>query len=223
MNKSLKVVLVTIVAAMIMLLLSGGAIIASAEEVIISEPLVTEIDDGEDESTGETVPSETPSGETEEEQPTEIEELAANFVGWLKSTFGEDYEYYYNKIIEAWGSIENYLTQFGEEKLPEQYQSGWQEFISFLDEYAVVWAPVLAIAAVIIIFIIGKMKFTAAIDKAVDRRTAALGNEMNKQSKAQTAVMHGIKARCGNNAKFADTLKELSPLPRTRRPKWSCR
>lgn len=209
MNKSLKVVLVTIVAAMIMLLLTGGAIIASAEKVVIAEPPVTEIDDGEGESTGETVLPETPSGETEEEQPTEIEELAANFVGWLKSTFGEDYEYYYNQIIEAWGSIENYLTQFGEEKLPEQYQSGWQEFISFLDEYAVVWAPILAIAAVIIIFIIGKKKFTAAIDKAVDRRTAALGNEMNKQSKAQTAVMHGIKALCGNNAKFADTVKEL--------------
>lgn len=188
MSKRIKIILIMLLAATLVFFTAGGIMFASAEEV--------------------TVPPEQEEVTDDEETGT-IEDVAADFVGWLKDTFGEDYEKYYNNIITNWGSIEEYLLQFGEENIPEQYQTGWQNFVKALGENAPFWAPILAVAIVIIVYLIGKKRFTAIIQKAVDGKTAAMGQELNKQSKALTSVIHSQKAMLGNNAKFADTVKDL--------------
>lgn len=183
--KKIKACCAIILSVMIICLISGGAIIASAAE-----------------------PSEPPAQTETVQDEKEIEQLAADFVNWLKATFGEDYEEYYNSIIDHWGSIEEYLMQFGE-GLPEQYRTGWQKFVGWLGEYAPVWAPILAVALVIIVYIIGKKRFEAIVKKAVDSKTSALGEELNKQSKAQAATARAIRALLGNGEKFATNAKEL--------------
>lgn len=188
MSKRIKIILIMLLAATLVFFTAGGIMFASAEEV--------------------TVPPEQEEVTDDEETGT-IEDVAADFVGWLKDTFGEDYEKYYNNIITNWGSIEEYLLQFGQENIPEQYQTGWQNFVKALGENAPFWAPILAVAIVIIVYLIGKKSFTAIIQKAVDGKTAAMGQELNKQSKALTSVIHSQKAMLGGNAKFADTVKDL--------------
>lgn len=188
MSKRIKIILIMLLAATLVFFTAGGIMFASAEEV--------------------TVPPEQEEVTDDEETGT-IEDVAADFVGWLKDTFGEDYEKYYNNIITNWGSIEEYLLQFGQENIPEQYQTGWQNFVKALGENAPFWAPILAVAIVIIVYLIGKKRFTAIIQKAVDGKTAAMGKELNKQSKALTSVIHSQKAMLGNNAKFADIVKDL--------------
>ena len=186
MTKRIKLIFITILAAILVFFTAGGALIASAEEV----------------------PETTPTEETDGDS-SDIEQLAADFVSWLKDTFGEDYEKYYNNIITNWGSIEEYLLQFGEENLPEQYQTGWQKFVGWLGEYSAIWAPILAVAIVVIVYIIGKKRFEAIVKKAVDSKTSALGAELNKQSKAQAAGNRAIRALLGTNEKFAENVKEL--------------
>lgn len=195
MSKRLKIILIMLLAATLVFFTAGGIMLVSAEEVTVPP---------EQEETAE--PEDT---ETDSESAGTIEDVAADFVGWLKDTFGEDYEKYYNNIITNWGSIEEYLLQFGQENIPEQYQTGWQNFVKALGENAPFWAPILAVAIVIIVYLIGKKRFTAIIQKAVDGKTAAMGKELNKQSKALTSVIHSQKAMLGNNAKFADTIKDL--------------
>lgn len=202
MNYKIKVVFITIIAAMLVFFISGGVMIASAEEV--SDPAAqTEVTD--DVQDGEP-PAEIPE---EPETPQTDEEIGADFVEWLKATFGSDYEYYYNLIIEHWGSIEDYLTQFGEENLPEGFNAGLQKVLDWLDEYVAIWAPVLAIVVIVAYYLIKKRSTRKTIEKVVDSKMTVLSDELNKQSKAIMAIGHGQTALLGKNARFADTVKEI--------------
>ncbi len=66
-----------------------------------------------------------PPVQTEETEAPEngIDGVAVQFVEYLKSRYGAEYELYYNAIIEQWGSIEGYLLAFGD-KLPEEHKTG---------------------------------------------------------------------------------------------------
>ena len=221
MNSKLKLFFITVIAVMFVFLICGGTLIASAETEPTENPATAETDGAEngEEENDELAPPADLSGEPEEdshatppaetEEDTEIENVAANFVEWLKATFGADYEYYYNQIIDNWGSIENYLLQFGEENIPEEYQTGWNEFVAWLGEYSAVWAPVFAVAIVILVYIIGKKRLESIMKKVVDSKISAVGTEMNKQSKALTSIIRSQKAMFGTNEKFADNVKEL--------------
>lgn len=202
MNYKIKVVFITIIAAMLVFFISGGVMIASAEEV--GDPAAqTEVtDDAQD---GEP-PAEIPE---EPETPQTDEEIGADFVEWLKATFGSDYEYYYNQIIEHWGSIEDYLTQFGEENLPEGFNAGLQKVLDWLDKYVAIWAPVLAIVVIVAYYLIKKRSTRKTIEKVVDSKMTVLSDELNKQSKAIMAIGRGQTALLGKNARFADTVKEI--------------
>lgn len=202
MNYKIKVVFITIIAAMLVFFISGGVMIASAEEVSDPAAQTETTDDAQD---GET-PAEIPE---EPETPQTDEEIGADFVEWLKATFGSDYEYYYNLIIEHWGSIEDYLTQFGEENLPEGFNAGLQKVLDWLDEYVAIWAPVLAIVVIVAYYLIKKRSTRKTIEKVVDSKMTVLSDELNKQSKAIMAIGRGQTALLGKNARFADTVKEI--------------
>ena len=187
-----------------------------AEEVDEPETEPTEDDESETEPTEDDEPETEPTEEVDEsetgtvvEDETTIEEVAASFVEYLKSIFGNDYTTYYNAIIDNWGTIEEYLLSFGESVLSEQYQTGWQEFVSWLGEYSPVWAPILAITVVVIAYLIGKRRLKKILQEVVDAKIAVVGDELNKQDKATTTILHSVSALLGTNKKFADNVKEI--------------
>lgn len=137
-----------------------------------------------------------------------IENVADGFINYLKERYGDEYDYYYGKIIDNWGSVEAYLLSFGE-KLPEEHRTGWQKFVGWLDEYASVWAPALAVAVIIIVALIGKKQFNALVDRMVNAKLRPIVNELNVQSKAMVTIMHSQKALLGNGERFAGNVNEL--------------
>lgn len=146
---------------------------------------------------------------------TEITDVAEQFKNYLKDKYGSEYDYYYSAIIQQWGSIESYLLAFGN-KLPEEAQSGWDKFVGWLREYAVIWVPILAVIAVIVAVILGKSKIkklkewlAELVKKFVNKRFTAIENELNLQSKAIAATLHSQKALLGSSEKYADNVKEL--------------
>lgn len=143
--------------------------------------------------------------------PTEtnsIEEISDGFVNYLKERYGEDYQYYYNKIIENWGSVEAYLLSFGE-KLPEEHRNAWQKFVGWLSEYSSVWAPAFAVIALIIAVAIGKKQLKRIVRDCVDKKVAPIISEMNKQSKGIAAISVGTKALLPKSDKFTESAEQL--------------
>lgn len=213
-----KTALAIIITAMLVFFVSGGALFASAEETVTEPPAqgATEPEAPETDTDGEIIDDvETPATEPTEgaentdESADNIENIAADFVAWLKENLGAEYETYYNKIIENWGSIEAYLLQFGEENIPEEYQGGWKNFVSIMGEYAWLWGSVLAVIVVIVVWFKGKKWLKKLITELVNKRVTGMETEINKQSKAQIATMHSVKALLGTNEKFDDNVKEL--------------
>ena len=139
---------------------------------------------------------------------SDFEQIAEQFTEYLKDKYGADYELYYNQIIERWGSVEAYLLSLGD-KLPEEYQSGWDKFIGWLGEYSVLWAPALAVLIVILVAVIGKKKFDKLLERIVNAKLSPIVHELNLQSNATVAVIHAQEALLGNNERFADQVKEL--------------
>lgn len=144
-----------------------------------------------------------------------LDGLVAGFTEYLKDRYGEDYGFYYNRIIDQWGSIEGYLLAFGD-KLPKEQRTGWDKFVGWLNEYAPVWATVLAVIAVITVAAVVKVKLkklkswlTKLIEKLVDKRIEPIENELNAQSKANIALIKSQKALLGNNARFANEVAAL--------------
>lgn len=142
-----------------------------------------------------------------------LEGLAEKFTAYLKDKYGADYEYYYNRIIEQWGSVEGYLLSFGN-KLPEEYQSGWDRFVGWLGDYAPVWAVPLAIMFVIIVAVVGKKTFNKIVEKVVNAKVNPIVDELNKQSAALITIMHAQKALLPKNEQFTNTSSELEESER---------
>lgn len=143
--------------------------------------------------------------------PTEsagIEEISDGFVDYLKGRYGDDYQYYYDKIIENWGSVEAYLLSFGE-RLPDEHKTAWQYFVGWLSDYSSVWAPAFAVIALIIAAVIGKKQFEKIVKECVDKKVAPIISEMNKQSKGIAAISSGTKALLPKSEKFAESAEQL--------------
>lgn len=149
-----------------------------------------------------------PVEDNESTEKSDLAIAAEKFVEYLKDKYGEDYDYYYNKIIEEWGSIEGYLLAFGD-KLPEEHQSGWEAFVHWLGEYSVIWAPTLAVAIIIIISLRGKRYFDKLIEKIVDVKLKPVVKELNLQSNALTKMLGAQRVLLGNCDKFSEEAKEL--------------
>ena len=140
-----------------------------------------------------------------------LEAAAESFLQYLKDKYGEDYEFYYNQIIEHWGSVEVYLLSLGE-KLPEEYKSGWDKFVGWLDEYSVIWAPALAVAFVVVAAVIGKKQFNKIFEKVVNAKLEPINKELNLQSNATAALMRAQRAFLGNNKTLLENNGGLSGL-----------
>lgn len=175
---------------------AGGALVAFADTA-----------DGVPETSQETVGPDISSDETS------LDAFVEQFKQRLKDKYGADYEYYYNEIIEQWGSVEAYLLALGE-KLPEEYKTGWDKFVGWLDEYSVLWAPALAVCIVILVAVTGKKQFNKIVEKIVNGKLSPIVSELNLQSGATLSIMHAQKALLGNGEKFAENVKELEESER---------
>lgn len=144
---------------------------------------------------------------------THLTALTAQFIEYLKAQYGADYEFYYNNIIEQWGSIEAYLLSFGE-KLPEEHRSGWQKFVGWLTEYSPVWAPVFAVILVIFGGVIGKKQLNKLVERLVNSKLSPLVRELNLQSNATVAMLNAQKALLGGNERFTETVAEIDKAER---------
>lgn len=156
----------------------------------------------------ETVPPDTVAEEPlEPTDGSETENLVDRFIANLKDKYGDDYEYYLNAILEQWGSVEVYLLSLTD-NLPDELQTGYADFIGWLGEYASIWAPCLAVALVIIGFIVGKKALNTILNRIVEARIKPIQEELNKQSEAQAAQLKATRALLGTNEKFAEERKE---------------
>lgn len=162
-----------------------------------------------DEGTQET-PAEgelTADGETD---GNGLKSLVDGFLAQLKAKYGDDYETYYNAILEKWGSVEEYLLSLAEES-PDTAESGWTAFVKWLGEYAPIWGSILAIAVVIIVIVLGKK----ALNKIAGWVTGTGGkfkivfNSINKMYKADVAEMKALVKLLGENERFAEERKAL--------------
>lgn len=214
-NKLRVAILTVIMASLLMFVCVGGTVItyADTDEPIQTEEVGNDIPEPLPDPDIQPVAPETDNGE--QVTAPNIEELAERFKTYLIGKYGEDYEYYYNRIIEQWGSIEGYLLAFGE-KLPEEQRSGWDKFVGWLSEYAPVWATAFAVAVLVITVLVGKSKlnklkawFTALVEKLVNKRLAPIENELNLQSNATVSMLHAQKALLGTAEKFSENVKEL--------------
>ena len=137
-----------------------------------------------------------------------LEGLVDSFTKYLKDKYDADYEFYYNQIIEQWGSIEGYLLSFGS-KLPEEYQSGWSKFVHWLGDYAPVWAPALAVAILILVAVIGKKQFNKIVERIVNGKLSPIVQELNSQSSATVSILRAQRAMLPKDERFAENVKEL--------------
>ena len=180
-----------------------------AEEAPAPETTVEEPQD--EPATDEQTPETPADGETVEPPATDGTEdetagIIDRFIENLKAKYGDDYEYYLNAILEQWGSVEAYLLA-QTDNLPEEFQTGYTDFINWLSEYAPVWAPCLAVALTIIGFIVGKKALNKMLARQVEARISPIEKELNKQSEAQAAQLKATRALLGTNEKFAEERK----------------
>ena len=227
MNKIKKFALAALAAAFIF---CGGAALSPAAAFAseIPEEVTQPVEElpAESENTGEidTEPPETDNGgQTGTDGGQDSQSFVEGFIELLKDRYGADYEYYYNLIIEQWGSIENYLLQFGEENLTPEQNDVYRQVITALGETSVIWAPSLAIICLIVALIWGKKKLEGIIEKFVkgyidktqddsaniQSTQEAQNAELNRQSKALAATMKGVQALLGTADKFAEQRGEI--------------
>lgn len=186
--RKIKAICFVVLISMLIIFLSTGVTLAAIADTGEEPPAVTEVVEDTADDNGQTI--------TEQ------------FTEYLKAKYGEDYEYYYNRIIEEWGSVEAYLLSFGK-KLPEEYKTSWDYFVEWLGEYSPVWAPIFAVVIVILVAVIGKKKFDALVKNVVDKKIAPVIAELNKQSKSLATIAEANKALLPKNEKFADISSSL--------------
>lgn len=149
--------------------------------------------------------------EAEQHAETQENTLVSDFIARLKEKYGDDYLYYYNAILEKWGSVEQYLLACVDETTPDIVADGWTSFINWLDKYAVIWAPIFAILLVAIAAIVGKKYIKKAYEyiKARKKETNTIFGAINKMYKAHIAELQTLQSLLGNNERFADKRQAL--------------
>ena len=124
------------------------------------------------------------------------ETLSDRVKAYLQSVYGEDYEKYYNDIVDKWGSVENYLLN-ASENLPEEYKYKATELLTTVNAYIGVAADgiLLLFAA---IYIVCRRKKDKQINtdlnklKALDNQIEVAQLAIINSQKAQTEVLKSI-------------------------------
>jgi len=153
--------------------------------------------EGTEQTEEETTEPTEPTTEGQEEE-VDNETIAANVKEYLQSIYGDDYETYYNQIIENWGSVEKYLLS-ASENLPEEHQYKVTELITKINTYIGVAADGVLLLCVGI-YIICRARKNKKVQSDLDRLKTA----SNQTQSAELAIMSSLTAH-------GEALKQLMP------------
>lgn len=137
------------------------------------------------------------------------ETISDNVRAYLQSIYGDDYEKYYNQIVEHWGSVEKFLLNAGE-NLPEEYRYKATELLTTINAYIGVGADaVLLICVSAYIIYRAKKNKKIATDlktlKACDNQIEVAQLAIIKSQKAQSAALQMLMP----GEKFEGAVSEL--------------
>lgn len=172
------------------------------------EPVETPVE--HEEGTG----GETPESGAEEGtdgQTGGLQALVNDFIEQLKERYGDEWQEYYDAIIAEWGSVEEYLLSLMPEDAPDVVKDGWEQFVAWLNEYAPVWASILAAVFVLIVVLFGRKALKKIVEfvKQIMQKFAALFHSANKQYKVLKAQNDALMALLGKNPDLEDKRKAL--------------
>lgn len=146
----------------------------------------------------------TPSENGENDDGAEDNEIVEAFIKYLKEEYGDEYETYYNAIIEQWGSVKAYLNSKIEDGTLTESADNWSLFVAWMDRYSVIWAPILAVLCVILAFIAGR-KVYIVIKNLFNR----LFKGTNQTATAQIAIIESLEKLLGNTEKTKEEREKL--------------
>lgn len=138
------------------------------------------------------------------------ETISDSVKAYLQSIYGNDYEKYYNQIIEHWGSVEKFLLN-ASENLPEEYRYKATELLTTVNAYIGVGAD-----AVLLICVSAYIIYRAKKNKKIATDLKTLKACDNQIEVAQLAIIQSQKAqsaalqRLMPGEKFEDAVNELA-------------
>lgn len=184
----LVVVLVTVFTLAVCFFCSQTAYAASAESS------ATEII-----AQGDEIEPTTPETPAPEQTPESgAQSITQSVQEYLKAIYGDDYEKYYNQIIENWGSIEKFLLN-ASENLPEETKYKATELLTTINAYIGVGADAILLLCVGIYII-----YRAKKNKKVSTDLEKLKTAQNQTQAGELAIIDGLKAQSA-------ALRELTP------------
>lgn len=141
------------------------------------------------------------------EEPAQVSEsgLAEEFIQTLKDRYGEQWETYYNAILDEWGTVEAFLLSAMPDGAPDVAKDGWNKFIDWTRENWVIIAAVGAVVLTVIVVLFGK-KCVGLIVGFFKKMFSLVGklfsgvNLLYKNAKAQNDA---LLALMGNNPRFS--------------------
>lgn len=141
------------------------------------------------------------------EEPAQTTEsgLAEEFIQTLKDRYGEQWETYYNAILDEWGTVEAFLLSAMPDGAPDVAKDGWNKFIDWTRENWVIIAAVGAVVLTVIVVLFGK-KCVGLIVGFFKKMFSLVGklfsgvNLLYKNAKAQNDA---LLALMGNNPRFS--------------------
>ena len=141
------------------------------------------------------------------EEPAQTTEsgLAEEFIQTLKDRYGEQWETYYNAILDEWGTVEAFLLSAMPDGAPDVAKNGWNKFVDWTRENWVVIAAVSAVVLTVIVVLFGK-KCVGLIVGFFKKMFSLVGklfsgvNLLYKNAKAQNDA---LLALMGNNPRFS--------------------
>lgn len=152
----------------------------------------------------------TPETPTVEETPDSGTGTVSDSVrAYLQSIYGDDYEQYYNQIVDNWGSVEKFLLN-ASENLPDEYRYKATELITTVNAYIGVAADGVLLICVGI-YIACRVKKNRKLNadlttlKACDNQIEVAQLAIIKSQKAQSAALQKLMP----GAKFEDEVAEL--------------
>ena len=186
--KLLLVVSLVVCGALCVLFTGGATIVYADEGTALETPA-----EGEIEGAGE---------ETGEDDGNGLQGLVDGFLAGLKEKYGDEYETYYNAILEKWGSVEAYLLSLVDDgTIPDVAADGWTAFVHWLGEYAPIWGSILAVVLLIIAILVGRkaLRKVAGFVRLSRGDFKKMFACQNKIYKAHIAEMQAIVKLLGRN------------------------
>lgn len=143
----------------------------------------------EEEPTEQTPPEESEEVTDETPEATEPESLTDSIIAYLKDVYGDDYQKYYDKIIEHWGSLEEYILNAAD-SLPEEFKYNVQQITAAVNTYIGVAANGLLLICAGIYIISRRKK-----NKKINADLEALKAAQNQTATANIAIIQAQKAQ----------------------------